>query len=393
MSATRSSTAGRGHAGVAGAPAVMLLLVLLAATGCDKGGAKAAAAQEPPKTVRVEKIGRADIEEVLSYPADLVPAAEVRVFSLVPDRILSFPHEDGDEVRRGERLAVVRTDAMSQGLAQMGAQIEALDVQIRNSQAELERLKGLFAAGAVAKAELDRAETAYLATAAQRRALESGRGQLAVNAGNGVIVAPMAGVVADKSAIVGDTAAPGLPLCRIMAVDALKVKLRLVERDVPKVRLGQKVVLHLDAFPGRSFEGEVTLVLPYLDRQTRTNSVDVTVRNPKDPKTRSRLLKPGMFGRAELVVERRSGVLVAPEPALLLDNAILAQQKPGETLRKAFVVDAQGVARGRLVRLGARQGTVYEVLGGLKEGERLVLRGQHGLRDGQNVEIVEAAGR
>jgi membrane fusion protein (multidrug efflux system) len=366
------------------------LALVLAAGGsaCDRADAEAA--QEPAKTVRVQLVGRSDIEEVLSYPADLKPLAEVRVFSRVPDRILSFPWEDGDEIKRGKRVAVIRTDGMSQGLEQLGAQIDALDVQIDNQETELARFEKLLSTGAISQAEYDRLNTSYLAAKAQRRALKAGRGQLAVNASDGVITAAISGTVADKTVEEGDMAAPSVPLCRIINVDKLKVELRLVEADVPKVRVGQEVLFYLDAFPKQTFKGEVTVVLPYLDQHTRTNTVEVTVDNPKDEKTGLRQLKPGMYGRAELVVERRPNVVVAPEHALVLDAQVLDQQKPGEILRKAFVVNEQGSASKRIVKLGARKGTLWQVLDGLKEGDRLVVRGQHGLKDGQRVEIVEA---
>ena len=121
-----------------------------------------------------------------------------------------------------------------------------------------------------------------------------------------------------------------------------------------------------------------------------TNRVEVVVDNPKDEKTGERPLKPGMYCRAELVVERRPNVLVAPERALLLDNQILDRQKPDEVLRKAFVVGDDGTAQKRIVKLGARKGSTWQVLEGLKEGEQLIVRGQHGLKDGQPVQIVEA---
>jgi membrane fusion protein, multidrug efflux system len=356
--------------------------------GC-KGDAKTDAAVEA-KTVRVQPVGREDIEDVLSYPADLKPWAEVRVYSRMPDRILSFPWKDGDEIQRGNRLAVIRAGGVSEGMEQVGAQIDALDAQIENQQTEVERLKKLTASGAVPQAEYDRLDAALRATRAQRRALTAGKGQLAATASDGVIQAPISGIIADKMLLEGDMASPGVPLCRIISVDQLKLQLRLVEIDVTKVRTDQQVQLTLDAYPGRTFQGVVTAVLPYLDQQTRTNTVEVTVDNPKDPETGERPLKPGMFGRADLVVSKRSSVLVAPEPALLLDNRLLEQQKPGETLRKAFVVDEQGVAQQRLVRLGARKGAMLEVLEGLAPGERLVIRGQHGLKDGQKVQVVEA---
>jgi membrane fusion protein (multidrug efflux system) len=308
----------------------------------------------------------------------------------MPDRILDFPWQDGDEIQRGKRLAIIRAQGIAEGMDQVGAQIDALDAQIGNQQAEAARAKQLLGTGAISQAEYDRIDTAVRATQAQRRALTAGRGQLAATASDGTILAPISGIIADKLLMVGDMASPGVPLCRIIVVDQLKLELRLVETDVPKVRAGLLVQLTLDAYPGRVFEGKVTAVLPYLDQQTRTNTVEVTIENPKQADTGERALKPGMFGRARLVVSKRQAVLVAPEPALLLDSRILERQKPGESLRKAFVVDAQGVARERIVRLGARKGSLIEVVDGLRQGDRLVVRGQHGLKDGQPVQLVEA---
>jgi RND family efflux transporter MFP subunit len=304
---------------------------------------------------------------------------------------LAFPWKDGDEIKRGSRLVIVRAGGISEGMAQVGAQIDALDAQIGSQEADLSRLKALLGSGAIAQAEVDRLDAALSASQAQRRALSAGKGQLAATASDGTILAPISGVIADKMVQVGDMASPGVPLCRIIFVEQLKLQLRLVETDVTKVQKGQQVQLKLDAYPGRVFQGVVSTVLPYLDPQTRTNTVEVAVDNPKDLRTGERALKAGMFGRAELVVSKRHAVLVAPEPALLLDSRILEQQKPGEMLRKAFVVDDQGVAKQRMVRLGARKGAMLEVLDGLLEKDRLVVRGQHGLKDGQKVQLVEAA--
>jgi membrane fusion protein (multidrug efflux system) len=359
--------------------------------GC-KGGVKSDAKIEA-KTVRVEPVGREDIEDVLSYPATLKPWAEVRVYSRMPDRILAFPWNDGDEIKRGNRLAIVRAGGLSEGMAQVGAQIDALDAQIGSQETELTRLKQLLSSGAIAEAEVERLDAALSSNQAQRRALAAGKGQLAANASDGTILAPISGIIADKMLQIGDMASPGVALCRIITVEQLKLELRLVESDIPKVHAGQQVQLKLDAYPGRTFHGVVSNILPYLDQQTRTNTVEVKVDNPKEPKTGERTLKAGMFGRAELVVSRRQAVLVAPEPALLLDSRILEQQKPGETLRKAFVINAQGVAIERMVRLGARKGSLLEVLDGLAANEKLVVRGQHGLKDGQQVQLVEAAKR
>lgn len=356
--------------------------------GCKPSAAEAEQAKDADKPVRVETLGRTDMAEVLRYAADMLPYAEVTIYSPVYERILYFPWEDGDEINKGQRVALIRKAGLDKGLEQIVAQMEALDIQIKNLESDLERSKELLKKGAITQAMFDKVQTSYLATIAQRKALEAGRGQLAVQAGNAVINAPISGVIAGKMVERGDMAAPQIPLCRIISIDRLKVKLKLVEMDVPKVHTGQEVKIHLDCCPGKPFLGNISRIYPYLDSQTRTNTVEVTLDNPKDKKTGLRKLKPGMFGRAELVVGRREQVLAAPEPALLLDNTLLQQQKEGELLRKAFVVDDQNVAKQRLVKLGARKGSYYEVLEGLAEGEKIVIRGQHGLKDGQKVQIL-----
>jgi RND family efflux transporter MFP subunit len=369
--------------------AIALLSVATVVTlGCKKGSE--AETGEKAKPVRVEPVGRADITDVISYPATLRAHNEVRIFSTIPDRILDFPLEDGDEIKRGDRIALIKRDGMDKGLANMAAQLDGVDAQISNIESELERTRGLLDAGAVATSAFDRLETQYKTLTAQRRSLDAARGQLAVTAGNAYITSPIDGVIAGKMLERGDMAAPQIPLCRVLGVDRLKVDVRLVESDVAKVHVGQDVVLHVDAHPGRPFQGKVTRVLPYMDPATRTNGVEITLDNAPDPKTGQRALKPGMFGKAEIVVAERKGVIVAPEPALLLDNDVLAKQKPGEVIRKAMVVDAEGIARQRIVRCGARKGALFQVLDGLSEGDRIVIRGQHGLQDGQRVEIVEA---
>jgi len=366
---------------------VLALAPLAACTGSASATEDAKARTAKP--VRVIELGRSDIADVLIYVADLEPKMEVSIYSTLMDRIISFPWEDGDEIDEGERVAQIRSVGLSKGLQGLSAQMDGLDAQIRNTRAEGQRSRELLQRGVLTQSQFDQIQTGLTAAEANRRALDANRGQLAVTAGNAYIRAPISGVIANKSVEAGDTAVPQMPLCRIIAVDKLKANLRMVESEVPKVKIGQAVKLHVDAYPGRTFEGKVTNIMPFLDAATRTNLVEVMIDNPKHPETEVRALKPGMYGRAELVVGMHKNVLVAPEPALLLDNRLLDKQKPGEILRKAYVVK-NGKAVKRLVKLGARTGSSYEILDGLEEGEQLIVRGQHGLKDDAEVEVVGA---
>ncbi|MCK5690064.1 efflux RND transporter periplasmic adaptor subunit, partial [Myxococcota bacterium] len=325
-------------------------LFLFTSVACSDSEAEEKAKAEHKTTVRTEIVKRADIADLLTYVADLKPWAEVRVFSPIPDRILSFPWEDGQEISRGQRIASIRKEGLDRGLDQLSAQADGLDVQLRNLKAEHKRAQDLLAAGVITQQTFDQVQTSYDSLQAQRRALEAGQAQMAVSAKNAIITAPMSGVVADKMLQVGDMAVPQVPLCRILSIDKLKIELQLVETDVPKVRIGHQVLLHIHAYPNRSFEGTVTSIMPFLSSISRTNKVFVMVDNPRDTESGLRLLKPGMFGSAELVVDMHSQVLVVSQDALILDTQLLEKQGKGEILRKAYVISKNNIAAERLLR-------------------------------------------
>jgi RND family efflux transporter MFP subunit len=378
-----------------------LLALLLLATGMGAVGCQPAegetTSEEAPETkgrsVRVTTVDRADIERHLIYGAELKASTEVRLYSTLMDRIISFPWQDGDEIEKDAVVALIRREGFDHGLDQITAELRSLDVTIRNVESELRRARELLARGVITEQSFDALRANLDATRARRRAIVAGRGQLASQADNAVVRAPFTGVLSGKMLEEGDIASPQMPLGRLMVMDPLEIELKLMEADVGLVAVGQTVYLELDAHAGRTFEGTLIRIQPFLNPQSRTNAAVVTVQNPRDPDTGERLLKPGMYGRARLVVSRREGVVVVPESALLLDSRLIATSEPGEDRRRAFVVDASDIAHERVVRLGQRDGNRFEVLEGLEAGERLVILGQHGLKDAQPVQIREEARR
>jgi len=372
-------------------PMLAVLALTPLAAGCQARGQEEDAAAQARRPVRVAMVSRADIVESIEVPAELKPYTEVRIYSQIPDRILFFPFRDGDFVKRGQRIALIRREGLERGLERMVAEEQALEVQLRNLKQELERSRELLRSGVITQPAFDKLKTTYQATRARRQALRAGRSQLAVQAGNAVIRSPISGVVAGATLEVGDMAVPQVPLCRVLDIARLRIALRLTESEATKVAVGQAVNLELDCCPEEKFPASVTRIYPYIDPATRTNTVEVVLENPRDDQGNFRL-KPGMFGSAQVVLARRPGALVVPEPALLLDNELLKQQKTGQRLRLAFVVE-DDTARRRVVVAGARKGELMEIVKGLRAGERVIVSGQHGLRDGEPVHVVGENGQ
>ncbi len=175
------------------------------------------------------------------------------------------------------------------------------------------------------------------------------------------VTAPADGIVAEKMAVQGQMADAGMKLYRLADLSVVWVQSQIYEQDLPYVSAGQTAEVSLAYFPGRKFQGRVTYVYPTLDEKTRTGKVRMEFPNAE------LAMKPGMFANVE--------IQTALEPAALLvpDSAIL---RSGER-NTVFVALEGGRFEPRAVTIGARgEGGVYQVLAGLREGERVVTSGQ-----------------
>jgi Cu(I)/Ag(I) efflux system membrane fusion protein/cobalt-zinc-cadmium efflux system membrane fusion protein len=133
------------------------------------------------------------------------------------------------------------------------------------------------------------------------------------------------------------------------------------EYELPWVAAGQRATVELSYLPGRTFEGEVAYVYPFLDPKTRTARVRIELENP------DRILKPDMFANVEIHAETLQGVLTVPEAAVIRSG------------RRTLVVVALGEGRfePREVVLGMDSGDgQLEIREGLAESERIVTSGQ-----------------
>lgn len=168
---------------------------------------------------------------------------------------------------------------------------------------------------------------------------------------------PVSGIVTEKKAVQGMRFMPGDMLYQITDLSAVWVLADVFEQDIGAVRLHAKATVTLDAYPGRTFDGEITYVYPTLKAETRTATVRVELTNA------GQLLKPGMFARVDLAVPAASRAVTVPLSAVI-DSG---------TRRIVLVQAKEGQFEPREVRLGMRGDTYVEVLDGVREGELVVV--------------------
>jgi Cu(I)/Ag(I) efflux system membrane fusion protein len=187
------------------------------------------------------------------------------------------------------------------------------------------------------------------------------------------IRSPFSGTVMERIATEGSYVATGAPLFRIADLGSLWLQLDAYESDLPRLAVGQKVRVSVEALPNQLFEGKITFIDPTLDPRKRTAKLRVQIQSKQNDQG-GRLL-PGMF--AEAVVE-------APAPEGKPAQLVIPATAPLFTGRRALVyVEVQHEGKTayepRTVRLGPRMAGVYPVVAGLEEGERIVSRGAFAL--------------
>jgi membrane fusion protein (multidrug efflux system) len=234
-------------------------------------------------------------------------------------------------------------------------------------------------------AEVERAEAAVVLAEAQTRDMaeaavaqaEAALRQAKIALGEATIEAPIGGVVSMKYVDEGNMVGPTTPLVRIEDMDVVNVVGGLSERHLPALAEGStSATVTIDAYAGLRFVGAVYRAGPGIDPLTRTVEVEIRIPNPEHK------LKPGMFARLALILQRRENVPVVSDEAFL---------RAGEETF-VYVVNNSKAHRCAL-KMGLAEGTRHEVLEGVKPGEFVVVRGQHMLKDGDPVVVVEEGKR
>ena len=336
--------------------------MLVLASGC---GNEAAAPPEPVVDVATAHPERTVVEVTLPAVGTIEADERVVLQPEVAGLIESLHFVEGQRVKKGDVLFRMRSQKEEAQVAQARADRDL-------ARSNLERARTLAGTKAISQQELDLMESTLAARAAtfelENRRLEER-----------IIVAPFDGVVGPREVSVGQYVNAGVPLVTLVEDARVKVRFRLPERQLSVVRVGQTARVQVNAYRDRRFEGKVELVNPEVDASTRTVEVRLIVANEEG------LLRPGMFGRVELVLGTKPDALVVPESAL-----IPALDEFGVYL----VVDNR--AKLVPVKIGVRLPGKVELESGVKLEDVVIVAGTQKVGDGTRVQsgpdAADAAG-
>ncbi|MBO4351066.1 MAG: efflux RND transporter periplasmic adaptor subunit [Proteobacteria bacterium] len=369
---------------------ILFAFMLMCLTGCNKKVESSGAMSEQTDSTPVETttVTTSSFTRTRAYVANVGAAKTVKVIPLASERILSYPWENGDFVKQGEMIAEIRNAVSKKGLEAVNAQVRSVDAQLKAAERELKRVQSMYESNIVSAQNLDQARDGVTTLMATKQQLIASQEQARMGLDYAKVVAPIDGVISQKSSEVGDIASSAMPLCVLLDMANLKVTLNVNEEDTPYLHMGQEVSLRFDAFPNEVTLAKVTRIMPYVNPSSRTNTVEAEFENVKLESNGLYKFKPGMYARATLSLETTNDAITVPPKALLLDPELLEKQVPGQSLRRAFILNDDMTVQSREVEIGEYAGDVVEILSGLKPGDKLIVRGQHSLVDGDKVRDV-----
>ncbi len=321
---------------------------------------------DPATPVVVARVELRDVENHIEASGQLLAQDEAQIAAEVPGRITEILLVEGD--RADAEAVVLEIDPERRKLEVEDARARLLEAEatLFEQQREAKRIRELHSQQVASQAQLDKIETQIKLARARLAAARSHLGIAERALRDASVTAPFGGLVATRSVSVGEFVNVGQGLFDLVALDPLEVEFSVSEKDSSRVALGSEVDVRVAPFPDESFRAVVTLVSPTIDVRTRTLRLKAVLPNPEGR------LRPGLFAHVDLGVDRRSGVPMLPEEAVLY--------RSDEEL--VFVFNADGRVERRAIETGLHEGGEVEVVRGLEGGEFVVTRGHQDLIDG-----------
>ncbi len=344
---------------------IIFLSLAFFSLSCDDGAGDEALEITIP--VNVKELKRGKIMEFVSSTADILAQKKETLLSqtdgyyrLAKNPESGQPFRPGDKVTQGQVIIFLDNPEFENNIAYNSKEL-TLDI----SKREYEKQQSLFKKGGVTQRELINAERAYMDA---RYAFENAKIQL-----NKLrVTVSFDGVITSLPYYTnGVYTAAGQIMAEVMDYKTMYAEVDFPAKELGRIKSGQFVRVTQYNLPGDTLIGTVQQVDPALDVQSRSFKTKIIVDNPNNK------LRPGMFVKLETIVASQDSALIIPQ------NVILSKRR-GKTV---FVVE-KSAAQQRVIVTGLENEENVEVLSGLKEGERLVIKGFETLRNHSKVKIV-----
>ncbi|MEN8179630.1 MAG: efflux RND transporter periplasmic adaptor subunit [Pseudomonadota bacterium] len=338
------------------------LLIMAFTLSCSQSGEESAKQAKKPRSSSTHLVAI----EILTYreaglsherSGTLKARQSVRIFNQEEGRITEFPFFEGDRVTAGQQLVRLEDDLLT-------AELEKAMATRKQARSNLQRLAGLAKRKAVSDDELTRARTELNVAEAEQKSLKTRLGYTRIRA-------PFGGLISQRLVEPGDVVPRHTHLLSLIDPASLITEILVSDLLLPRLDLGDRVTVRIDGLPGKTFPGRILRIHPVLDPKTRMGTVEILL-EPVPSGAR-----PGQLARVTLDT--------AALQRLMIPFQALQRDREGEYV---YRLDQDSKVHRTQVSSGLRIADRVEISKGLSAGERLVVKGFLGLRDGKPVEPV-----
>ncbi len=342
---------------------ILLIGLALVLTSCGQSDAKSGAADKATTViavpVKVQEVRLTVFEDAMQIAGTVKGLEDVMISPEEGGVIKEWRVQKGQPVKRGDILGVLNDDVIR-------ASYEAASAQYKLAETNFQMQKNIYAEKAISELQFRSAEYNRDAAKAQADLAQARLDRTRLRS-------PIDGIFNDRFLDAGEFAPPAVPVAHVVNLFNLKVLAEISERYAGSIDVGSVVNIIPDAFPNDTLRGRIIFVGSTISANNRTCPIEIKISNP------GLRLKPEMIVRAQVI---RS---VKKDAILLSENAVQLVDRD----RLIVYVENNGKAEERVVRPGVRQGTLVEIVDGLKRGDRVIVTGIQSLVDGQPVSVVQ----
>ena len=349
----------------------LLLCALPVVAGCSSNTAKV---EHRIRNVRVEKARIAAISLNEEYAGTVKPLEEVDVASTIGGRVEEVYHDVGQSVNQGEVLFTLKADA--QQTTEAEAAVSQAQLQYNYARDYYNRLKGVFDQGGISQQDMDKAETDCQSALVDLNSAQENLNLISNNSpgtarGNLVVTAPISGIISARNISAGEMTSASVIAFTIMKPGKMYVEIGVADQVIDKIANGQKLRVVIDALESTKIDGQVDRINPNVDAKTKLYNVRIILPQPQQK------LSAGMIAKVLVPADQKARALQIPNQAIVVEQG------------KSVVYTAvNGVVKKRIVRTGIETETMTEITGNLKNGDLVIIEGQHLLQEGEKVHVV-----
>ena len=344
--------------------------------------------QSPEQRYKLQSIDRGEVTQTVSANGTLNPVVLVSVGTQVSGTVTKLYVDFNDKVAKGQALLELDDALLAAQARQTAANVRNVAAALDLARANEVRMQALFEQEYVSRQELEQALQARRSTEAQLAQAKAAADKDQVNLRYTTIRSPVSGVVVDRVVDLGQTVAASLQTPTLIKIaqdlSEMRIDSSFAEADIGSIREGQKVRFTVDAFPNRSFQGQVQQIRlnPTTQQNVVTYNVRVSLSNPEQ------ILLPGMTAYVSIGVASRQDALLVPNAALRFKPSDIAGDKPPGGSAPPGGAKATGEGAGEAKSKGRKRdsasGTVYRI----DKDELKAVSVQLGITDNRSTEVL-----